>query len=268
MCVVSSLGRILIGVGLSSLVLVACVPWRDYPVSPAFEGRVTGSQTEGATLRLEVQNQSSSSLGAHRVVGFDANGRFRIEPIALRLGGREIFKMYAAFLRFEGVDGSSRIIWRGEWDRGFFDRRVLLECELSRPTDFGQPCRVVDPVKHRWLVTAGQLEFLESCTSCHDVGATGGGPAAPGLKTPPPDLTRIAARRGGRFDRDEIQSWIDGRRRAAAHGTGEMPIWGLRMPYEPGQGPDSEDLTAARIDAIVTYLESLQRPAEAAPDAD
>ena len=57
---------------------------------------------------------------------------------------------------------------------------------------------------------------------------------------------------------DEIHSWIDGRRRAAAHGTGEMPIWGLRMGYDAGGG--SDELTSARIEAIVFYLQSIQRP--------
>jgi len=262
---VRRVARFGIGWAVLALALSACVPWRDYPVSPLIEGRVSGAFLDGASLRLEVQNESSEALGAHREASIDADGSFRIDPISLRLGGREFFKLYAVYLRFQDRGGDSRIVWRSEWHRGWFGERLELECELQRTMDYGQPCLVVDAVQHRWLVSNGQLEFLESCSSCHNVGAVGDGPAAAGLHEEPPDLTRIAARRG-RFDRDEIRGWIDGRRRAVAHGPTEMPIWGLRMPYEDDLGPDSEDLAAARIDAIVTYLESIQRPAEGVVD--
>ena len=41
----------------------------------------------------------------------------------------------------------------------------------------------------------GRAIFAENCASCHGPAAKGSGPAAHGLKTPPADLTRIAARR-------------------------------------------------------------------------
>lgn len=255
----SHIARVSIAWGLLGLALSACVPWRDYPVSPVIEGRLSGAHLDGATLRIEIQNESAEALGTHREVEIGADGRFRIDPVMLRLGGREFFKLYAVYLRFQGRDGVSRIVWRSEWHRGVFGDRLELECELQRTSDYGQVCQVVDAVQQDWLVSNGQLEFLESCSPCHGVGAVGGGVEAAGLQERPPDLTRIAARRGT-FDRDEIRGWIDGRRRAVAHGPTEMPIWGIRMPYESDLGPDSDDLAAARIDAIVTYLESVQRP--------
>jgi len=240
--------------------LVGCVPWRDYPVSPVIEGQLTGARVPDATLRLEVRNQTSASLGAHRVVSLEEDGRFRIDPIPLRPGVREVFKLYTVVLSLEGADGGSRVIWRSEWHRGFFDDRLELQCELQRPSEYGQVCRVVDPARQRSLVSYGQREFMRSCIDCHAVGATGNGLGAEALRTEPPDLTRLAARRGGRFDREWVHSWIDGRRRVAAHGVGEMPTWAVRMSHDSDGGTD--DMIAARIDAIVAYLESIQRPDE------
>jgi hypothetical protein len=48
------------------------------------------------------------------------------------------------------------------------------------------------------------------------------------LRIPPPDLTRIAQRRGGNFPDAEIAAQIDGRTVVPAHGSRDMPIWGQR----------------------------------------
>jgi len=53
-------------------------------------------------------------------------------------------------------------------------------------------------------------------------------PAA-ALTTPPADLTRIAARRGGSFPDGEVARFVDGRFDLPAHGTREMPVWGERF---------------------------------------
>jgi hypothetical protein len=81
--------------------------------------------------------------------------------------------------------------------------------------------------------------------------------AADGLARPA-DLTRIAARRGGRFDRREVAAWIDGRTRAEAHGSAEVPVWGepgLRAP--PAQG-DGDDAFSPRMEDLLDYLEHAQ----------
>ena len=46
-------------------------------------------------------------------------------------------------------------------------------------------------------MSAGQQYFVRYCSACHGMTGRGDGPAAPALRTPPADLTRLAQRRGG-----------------------------------------------------------------------
>jgi mono/diheme cytochrome c family protein len=108
----------------------------------------------------------------------------------------------------------------------------------------------------------GQELFQYYCSSCHGGNGSGNGPVAPVLRTPPADLTRIAARRGGSFPGDEVAAYIDGRRDVAAHGTREMPVWGrvLGEKFRRRQAPESA--VAAEIRLLVVYLQSIQLPQE------
>ena len=247
-------------VALLALPLGGCVPWKAYPVSPRIDGRLAGTRTDAVRMALEVRNQRNEGLAVRTTVELDADGRFHLDPQTLVLGGREIYPRYVALLRLEDRSGEAVIVWRSEWFRQDFERRVLLECEFDRPDGFGQVCRVAAAAAQPWLVQNGQLQFQRVCSRCHGIEANGEGVAAHGLSTPPPDLTRIAARRGGVFEHDEIYAWIDGRRRTAAHGLGDMPVWGFALGETTS--PDSHHLTTARLDAIVAYLEHVQRPAE------
>jgi len=60
-------------------------------------------------------------------------------------------------------------------------------------------------------MSAGQQYFVRYCSACHGMTGRSDGPAAPALRIPPADLTRIAQRRGGRFPVAEIVAVIDGR---------------------------------------------------------
>jgi mono/diheme cytochrome c family protein len=108
------------------------------------------------------------------------------------------------------------------------------------------------------LAEVGREEFVRYCASCHGLDARGGGPAATSLRTPPADLTRIAARRGGDFPADEVAAWIDGRLVPGAHGTREMPVWGVRFSEGLPPEPLTQDLVRGRIVVLVEYLESIQ----------
>jgi mono/diheme cytochrome c family protein len=110
------------------------------------------------------------------------------------------------------------------------------------------------------LVEVGRESFQTHCASCHGMDARGAGPAAVALATPPADLTRIAARRGGDFPADEIGAWIDGRLAPKAHGTREMPVWGYRFAEGLPAGELTQDLVRGRILTLVEYLRSVQRP--------
>ena len=75
-------------------------------------------------------------------------------------------------------------------------------------------------------VKMGALDYQNFCAACHGKDARGNGPVAMELKIAPPSLRKLAARRNGVFDVNEIVKIIDGRDMPRAHGTPEMPIWG------------------------------------------
>jgi mono/diheme cytochrome c family protein len=110
------------------------------------------------------------------------------------------------------------------------------------------------------LVEVGRSEFAQYCAACHGVDARGGGPAAAALAKPPADLTHIATRRGGVFPADDVAAWIDGRLAPPAHGTREMPVWGVRFADGLPPGELTQDLVRGRILTLVEYLRSIQAP--------
>jgi mono/diheme cytochrome c family protein len=110
------------------------------------------------------------------------------------------------------------------------------------------------------LSSVGAELFQQYCASCHGVAGTGDGPAAGALRTPPADLTRIAARRGGQFPDAEIARFIDGRFDLPAHGTREMPIWGRQLGEPIGAGTEADEVARGRILTLVEYLKSIQKP--------
>ncbi len=105
----------------------------------------------------------------------------------------------------------------------------------------------------------GQVLYLRHCASCHGVEGTGAGPLAQSLRTPPTDLTRIAAQAGGRFDEARVMAVIDGRYEVAAHGPREMPVWGAVFEAELGGEPYGSYVGLLHSRALSDYLRSLQR---------
>lgn len=112
-----------------------------------------------------------------------------------------------------------------------------------------------DPV----LAELGAEVFLRHCAPCHGESGRGDGPAAGALRVPPPDLTRIAARRGGSFPRGEIARFVDGRFSVPAHGSREMPVWGERLGEHIPEAGVSEEVVRGQIGVVVEYLETIQR---------
>jgi mono/diheme cytochrome c family protein len=101
----------------------------------------------------------------------------------------------------------------------------------------------------------GRDLFQFYCATCHGRDAKGAGPAAAALKTPPADLTRIAARNGNQFPRAAVTAFVaDAKPMIPAHGSAEMPVWGPIF-----RALDSSDTRAKmRIDNLVDFLESMQ----------
>ncbi len=106
----------------------------------------------------------------------------------------------------------------------------------------------------------GKVLFAELCAVCHGVDAKGGGPAAPALAKPTPDLTQLALGNGGVFPTAEVQKTITGQTQVSAHGTLEMPMWGkafedVRLDRKAGQ---RWAFSRLRILALTEYIASLQ----------
>ena len=106
--------------------------------------------------------------------------------------------------------------------------------------------------------TASHL-YQVSCSGCHGREARGDGPVSPFLTVKVPDLTRIAARRGGVFPEEEIFKIVDGQADLRSHGPRHMPVWGYEFF---GDAPDDEVAHRQASDLVkrlVEYLRSIQR---------
>jgi mono/diheme cytochrome c family protein len=109
------------------------------------------------------------------------------------------------------------------------------------------------------LAQVGAEMFKQYCASCHGTSGEGNGPVAGSLKKPPADLTRIAARHGGKFPDADIARWIDGRFDAPAHGTREMPVWGRQFQDGFSRGTDPDEVVRGRLLTLIEYLKTIQK---------
>lgn len=102
----------------------------------------------------------------------------------------------------------------------------------------------------------GSTSFDLYCASCHGRGGTGDGPVGSALVTRPADLTQLSRRHGGMFPRDEVRAFIEGsNRRAPAHGSSDMPVWG--PTFHALETSDAR--VRVRLDNLVAFIESMQR---------
>lgn len=93
------------------------------------------------------------------------------------------------------------------------------------------------------------------CAVCHGRAGKGDGPLAKSLKPVTPDLTRIAARNGGKFPLTRIQQIISGEVQVPnGHGTRDMPIWGPIF----SQIAWDQDLGRIRVYNLAKYIEAAQ----------
>jgi mono/diheme cytochrome c family protein len=132
---------------------------------------------------------------------------------------------------------------------------MLLGAVLPLAACSGAPRAVDAATAH----SQGERLYQMSCAACHGRGAQGDGPVAPLLKVPVPDLTRIAARRGGSFPERDIYRIVDGQADLAAHGDRYMPVWGYEFFGEEIDDEEAHAQATAKIDRLVHYLRSIQR---------
>jgi mono/diheme cytochrome c family protein len=104
---------------------------------------------------------------------------------------------------------------------------------------------------------SGEQLYVRFCASCHGTEGHGDGPVAQSFARPIPDLTLIARRHGGKFQREWVERTIDGRQKIASHGAYAMPVWG--EDFSQTGDPDAERATRTMIARLVDYLETLQQ---------
>ena len=105
----------------------------------------------------------------------------------------------------------------------------------------------------------GKHEYDSNCVACHGNNLKGGA-YVDFLKVTPPDLTLLSKKNGGVFPLERVYNVIDGRQEVKGHGPRDMPVWGDYFAAEKTGASKSakEQDVAARIEALVVYLQSLQ----------
>jgi mono/diheme cytochrome c family protein len=127
---------------------------------------------------------------------------------------------------------------------------LLLSATLfaNPPSQTPEPTRPSGP--------HGSYLFTTYCAVCHGTSARGDGPLADSMRKRPANLTEIAKRNNGVFPTEMVHQIIDGRRPVRGHGGPDMPVWG--DGFLRSQEAGDEKTVKERIDAIVSYLESIQ----------
>jgi mono/diheme cytochrome c family protein len=113
-------------------------------------------------------------------------------------------------------------------------------------------------------VTTAKLQFRKYCASCHGISGEGDGPVADSLKKRPPDLTVLSRDNGGKFPEQRVYDAIAGTGNISAHGTREMPIWGMyfqRPNSALGAGGPMRNQQQVKnhIMIFVNYIKSIQK---------
>jgi mono/diheme cytochrome c family protein len=103
---------------------------------------------------------------------------------------------------------------------------------------------------------SGEEMYKNYCAVCHGTTGKGDGPAASALKVPPPDLTTLAEKNGGKYPAMKVSAMIRGEQVLPAHGSKDMPIWG-KLFWGMSSGHESE--VQQRVANLNKYIESLQK---------
>jgi mono/diheme cytochrome c family protein len=112
-------------------------------------------------------------------------------------------------------------------------------------------------------MNVGKREYDANCAACHGPLGKGDGPKAGTGGVRAADLTTLARRNGGFFPFAQVYEFIDGRRLVKAHGSREMPVWGLGYRAEAlehyARAPASAEAhVRERILALTEYVYRLQ----------
>ncbi len=140
----------------------------------------------------------------------------------------------------------------------------LAFAAISPPATLAQEADVYHPPGEEHPTSAKQ-DFDNHCAPCHGIDGKGHGPELDVLpEIHPSDLTKISLENGGVFPRQAVADMVDGRKSISIpwHRSFNMPFWGVDFQPEGKKmeyTPESEAEVKARIDAIVAYVETIQR---------
>ena len=111
----------------------------------------------------------------------------------------------------------------------------------------------------------GQAEYMNSCAQCHGPGGKGDGVIAGMLNTSLPDLTQLQKNNAGVFPVAALYGLIDGTDTSGAHGSTDMPAWGMRYSFDAPEmlgwdysEADRNTFVRTRILALIEYLSTMQ----------
>ena len=111
----------------------------------------------------------------------------------------------------------------------------------------------------------GKYEYQISCAVCHGDDGKGEGSISKYYNKRAADLTVIQKNNNGVFPFDRVYEVIDGRQTMAAHGPGDMPVWGdvysargAAFSFGYANLKDLESFTRGRIIALIGYIYTLQ----------
>jgi mono/diheme cytochrome c family protein len=110
------------------------------------------------------------------------------------------------------------------------------------------------PARRTSSSSGGEM-YRAYCVACHGLGGKGDGPASSALKSAPTDLTQLAKRNSGRFPELQVFGAINGDLQVPAHGSKDMPVWGVVFRRMGDAGVSGAKL---RIRNLTRYIESLQ----------
>jgi len=137
---------------------------------------------------------------------------------------------------------------------------VLIVClflsgaVVSAQTQEKSNVKVV-PVRPIGSVAGADL-YKAYCASCHGLTGKGDGPVAKAMKGGVPDITGMTKANGGKFPELKVRNSITGDSNVPAHGSADMPVWGLIF-RDMSHGRETE--TLLRLRNVTLYVESLQQ---------
>ena len=131
---------------------------------------------------------------------------------------------------------------------------LLISAQDAQTTskDSGKTTEIRHVAAPQTSPASGEENYRAYCAACH--GMKGNGPAAPALKIPATDLTRLSANAGGKFPTMHVESMIRNAD-SPAHGSKDMPVWG---PVFRSMSSGNQSQVELRIANLAKYIETLQ----------